>query len=100
MKTTHDVDVLVEEVDSDSGSALAFSRMHFKWARALGATKYSTAHLWRIVCIDTMGAIGNQIADCRKKLRAVYQDMRDEKLFETAWPRTLSSSGSAVSQRE
>ncbi|WP_144156137.1 hypothetical protein [Paraburkholderia sp. BCC1885] len=84
MKTTHDVDVVVEEVDS--GSDFAFSRMHFKWARSVGATKYSTAHLWRVVCIDTLGAIGNQIADCRKKLRAVYQEIRDEKLFETAWP--------------
>ncbi|CAM2194024.1 conserved protein of unknown function [Paraburkholderia kururiensis] len=86
MKTTHDVDVVVEEVDSDSGRDFAFSRMHFKWARAVGATKYSTAHLWRVVCIDTLGAVGNQIAKCRKELRAVHQDIRDEKLFETEWP--------------
>lgn len=86
MKTTHDVDVVVEEIDSDSGSGFAFSRMHFKWARAVRATKYSTTHLWRVVCIDTLGAVGNQIAECRKLLRAVHQDIRDEKFFETAWP--------------
>jgi len=82
IQTTHAVDVVVADVDSDT----MFSRMKFRRAHVLGVTKTDTAHLWRVVCIDTLGAIGKQISKCRTELQAAYRENRENNIFEDSWP--------------
>ena len=82
MMTTDDQDVIVEPIGWDD----LFSHMTFLRAHDRGVVEESTADLWRVVGIDTLGPIGKEIEKCRRKLHKIYREHQRASVLKGLWP--------------
>jgi CHAD domain-containing protein len=87
LRTTDECTAYVEAIGWED----VFSHVRFRRAHDRGIVEEDTAHLWRVVGIDTLGPVRTEIDVCRQQLQQIYHQHLDDELVEH-WPKRFRRS--------